>query len=186
MITLDENHVYHDDDGRDIISVTQALKACGLIDVRWSSEWHRERGKAAHSAVEYYEQGDLDEGLLSPVISPYLEGWKKFNADTGYVSTAQERIVYNRTYRYCGTLDQEGVMDGATCLIDLKTGPYQFWWAYQTAAYNAEAKCRRRYSLELREDGTYRLIPHKDKRDFQTFLACLTVANIKIKNKIKD
>lgn len=173
-----ERHVYTDSQGREVPSVTGIISAGGLIDTKWSTAWHMERGTAVHRAVELFEQGDLDEGSLDPVIVPYLDAWHRFRAETGYVSNALEQRIYNPVYRYAGTLDQIGIMQDRTCLVDLKTGTCQRWWALQTAAYNAVAKCRDRYSLELHGDGTYRLIQHTKKTDFQAFLACLTVYNL--------
>ena len=87
--------------------------------------------------------------------------------------------IYHPVYRYAGTLDQVGILNDKSALIDIKTGAYQPWWALQTAAYNAVSKCHYRYSLELHGDGKYKLIQHKKTTDLQAFLACLTVFNLK-------
>jgi len=177
-ITIDEKHVYRLA-GRIIPGVTSIIKACGLIDLQWATKRDMDRGTAVHRAVHLYELDDLDERSLDPVVPPYLAAWKAFKAETGYVSATYEQMIYHPTYQYAGTLDQTGTLNGRTCLIDLKTGACQPWWKWQGAAYNAIAKMQDRYSLELHDDGKWKLIPHTDKRDFQRFLACLTVAGMK-------
>jgi len=176
-ITLDENHVYHVD-GRIVKGVTSIIKACGLMSTQWSSQWHMDRGTAVHRAVHLLEIDDLDPASVEPIIEPYLDAWKAFKLETDYQGHEYEQIVYHPTYQYAGTLDQTGVLNGRTCLIDLKTGSHQSWWSIQCSAYNAVAKMQDRYSLELHDNGKYKLIQHKDKRDFQRFLACLTVAGM--------
>jgi len=177
-ITLNENHRYQVN-GREVDGVTDIIKSAGLMDVGWSSDWHMARGKAVHKAIEYYEQGDLDESRLDPAILPYLAGWKLFRAETGYESQEHERMIYHPVYQFCGTLDQIGIMDGQTCLVDIKTGVYQPWWALQTAAYNSIAKCRRRLSVQLTDEGKYKVTEHSNKLDFQRFLAAMTVAGMR-------
>jgi len=177
-ITLDDKHVYRVA-GRVVPGVTGIIKACGLMDLTWATDYARDRGTAVHRAVELYEQGDLDIDTLDPKLALYLAAWVGFRMDTGYRSTTQEQIVHNKTYNYAGTLDQTGTIDGKTCLIDIKTGVFQHWWAIQTSSYNAVAKCKRRLSLELHGDGKYKIIEHTDKRDWPRFLACLTVAGMK-------
>lgn len=179
-ITFDEEtHTYTDARGRVVPGVTGIIRACGLMDTQWSNEWYMQRGLAVHRAVELDEKGDLDEASLDPLVVPYLDAWRRWRADSGYVSTAQELRIYHPVYRYAGTLDQTGILNGQTCLVDIKTGAYQPWWALQTAAYNAVAKCRYRYSLELHGDRKYKLVQHKKTTDLQAFLACLTVFNLR-------
>jgi hypothetical protein len=175
-ITIDDNHVYRDSAGRVVLGVTGIIRACGLMDSYGWNDYTRDRGTAVHKAVELYERGTLDEDSLDPVILPYLDGWRSFRAGTGYESETLEQIVYSPLYRYAGTLDQTGFLGQKTCVLDIKTGPEQLWWALQTAAYNGVAKRAERYSLMLPGDGKWKLIKHENKSDWQVFLACLTVA----------
>lgn len=177
-ITIDNQHVYRAD-GRVVPGVTGIIRAAGLMDAHGWNEYARARGSAAHKAVELYEQDDLDMASLDPVIAPYLDAWIAFKNQTGFKSETQEQLVFHPAYQYAGTLDMTGHIPGATVLVDIKTGAYQPWWALQTAAYNAVVKRRLRLSVELRNDGTYRMTEHTDKRDFQRFLACLTIAGTK-------
>ena len=175
-VTIDENHVYHDSAGRVVPGVTGIIRACGLMDSFGWNDYARDRGTAVHRLIELGERGTLDPASVDPVIIPYWDGWIAFKADTGYQSDTLEQLIFHPVYRYAGTLDQTGVMAGRTCVLDLKTGPYQPWWALQTAAYNAVAKKQDRYSLHINGDGKWKLHKHENKRDFSVFLACLTVA----------
>jgi len=179
-VTIDENHVYHTADGRVVPGVTGIIRSAGLMgDTSYYTEYSRERGTAVHSAIEMLEQNDLDEATVDPVIVPYIEAWKAFKKETGYKSETQEQIVYNPTYQFAGTLDQTGFIGKHTCILDIKTGAHQRWWALQTWAYNSVAKRQKRLSVELKPDGKYRMTEHTDKRDLQRFLACLTIAGTK-------
>ena len=178
-ITLDDNHVYHVA-GRIVPGVTGIIRACGLMNTQWSSQWHMDRGTAVHRAVHLLEIDDLDPASVDPIVEPYLDAWKAFKRETDYQGHEYEQIVYHPTYQYAGTLDQTGVLNGRTCLIDLKTGKAQPYTAIQTAAY---AACLKRpllrYGVELRDDGKFQIHEYKNKRDFNVFLACLSVVNWK-------
>lgn len=179
-VTLDEaSHTYRDISGRIVPSVTGILAAAGIIETEWFSDYARIRGLAVHKAIELLERGTLDPDSISDGVAPYLESWKNFKKDTDYQCRGTELKIYHKRYRYAGTIDQIGEVFYATCLLDIKTGVEQHWWALQTAAYNEIAKCKHRFSLQLKSDGKYRLIEHTNKRDFQVFLACLTVAGWK-------
>jgi len=175
-ITIDENHVYRVDGRLVSGSVTGIIRDAGLMDTSWFTPYSATRGTAVHKAVEYYEQGDLDESRLDPAIVPYLAGWKMFKAETGYQSEQLEQMIFHPIYQFCGTLDQTGAMDGQSCIMDIKTGIYQAWWALQTAAYNSVVKAKRRLSVQLTDQGKYKVTEYKGKTDWQKFLAAMTVA----------
>ncbi len=147
-----------------------------------------ERGTAVHLATELYDLDDLDEKTLDPILIPYLEAWKKFLADTGFVSEHIELRVYHDKYRYAGTLDRAGLMGKKKVLLDIKsgtvTGP-QF--DVQTSAYYEATKAmgigdyKYRYDVQLKPDGTYRLHPHTDRMSFSVFLSCLQIYNWRMK-----
>lgn len=179
-ITIDSNHVYRNAGGRIVPGVTSIIRSAGLMgDTSYFTDFARDRGTAVHLAIELLEQDDLDRSSLDDVTSPYVEAWERFKSEAGYVSEKQELKIHNKTYNYAGTADQVGNIGKDTVLIDIKTGVYQKWWALQCAAYNEVTKCKRRLSVELKNDGSYRMTEHTDKLDFQRFLACLTVHNIK-------
>lgn len=187
-ITLNKaTHVYQDETGAIWPGVTSILRDAGVVDATWFTPWHAQRGTAVHAACQMWDEGDLDEVALDPVIEPYLEAWKRFKRDSGFSiggSGGIELLVWNEAYRYAGTLDRLGWWHDFQWVLDIKSGLSQSWAALQTAAY---AKCMgvtcRRGALELHEDATYRLIEHNDRNDFNVFLACLNLRNWKVNNK---
>ena len=150
------------------------------------------RGNHVHKACELYLWEMLDEESLDADYKPYLEGFKKFLAETGFIAEQIEERVYHKTLLYAGTMDLGGILPGKgrkgdkRALIDIKTtfklmasvGP-------QTAAYaDAWASHRpkdqhfeERYGLQLKKDGTYKLQPFKSLNDSNVFRSCLAIYN---------
>ncbi len=67
------------------------------------------RGTAVHLACELWDEGDLDEDALDPVLVPYLAGWKKFCAEFPCEWTAIEVPEYSEQYGFAGTPDRKGI-----------------------------------------------------------------------------
>jgi len=184
MITLDENHVYHDGAGVQIPGVTNIIKDAGLMgDTSFYDDYSRDRGAAVHLATALYDRNDLVEYSLDPVIVPYLDGWKKFRHESGLKVDAAEMIVASEL-GYAGTLDRTGEIDGRRVLLDIKTGAVQPWTAIQTAAYERclDYAASLRLAVELHADGTYKTFEYQDTTDWQVFCGALAIHNWK-KNK---
>ena len=186
MITLDSNHVYHDESGAEVPGVTSILRAAGLIDSRFFNEYSCNRGSLVHQACAMYDRDDLDINALDLVLAPYVSGWIKFRKESGFIPTLIESIVFNGQYFYAGTLDRTGTMNGQAWILDIKSGAAQPWTAAQLAAYSAclGSNGRKRGAVELRDDGTYKLTEYKDRNDWQIFLSALAIVNWKRNNKI--
>lgn len=172
-------------DGRELVSVTQALSDSGFIDTRWFNEEAALRGTYVHAAVQLHHEGELDEASLDAIVRPFYEAYLRFRAESGFTVTASEERVCDPALGYAGTLDLRGQFPpwGAprTDVIDIKTGAVPPWVGYQTAAYArlVPGPIRRRWALHLRADGTYRLEPLTKPTDERIFLAALTVAQAK-------
>lgn len=167
----EDTHQYFDGD-REIPSVTAILKNAGLINYgaegsELKNEDYMMRGKVAHKCCELYEKGTLDLSTVDETILPYLEGYKKFKADTGYKSEKTELILYHTERKFGGTLDGIGRIRGDKTLIEIKTGSYQPWHKLQVAAYRAclagEYETTKDFVLELKDNATYTLhkIPYE-------------------------
>lgn len=139
-----------------------------------------ERGTAAHEATALDDRGLLDEESVDPEIAGYLAAWRRFRRETGFVPELIEHRVAVPGM-YAGTLDRFGRIGRQYWLVDIKTattvsrsnGP-------QTAAYLGALGTRdhtKRGTVQLRQDGTYRLIPHENRNDLSAFLASLTLHN---------
>lgn len=169
---------------RDLISVTQALTEAGLVETSWFTPEAARRGTALHAAVQLYletEAVPTDDSL-----KPFFDAYLNFHLDAGFVASASEERVCDPLLGYAGTLDLCGCFahldhsSHGSDLIDIKTGHVPEWVGYQTAAYaRLLPEVRRRWVLNLRADGTYRLQALTNRTDERVFIAALTVAQAK-------
>ncbi|GJQ59752.1 MAG: hypothetical protein D8M57_13065 [Candidatus Scalindua sp. AMX11] len=181
LITLDEEtHIYRDENGRVIPSVTQIINAAFPF-VSHSNDggvYYRERGKAVHLAIHYIEKGTLDPSSVEKEIWPYIKAYFQFKKDFKHKTLATEERVYHKTYDYCGTLDRR--TRGA--IWDYKTGVNRYVDGLQLCAYS-HAKGMPdadRYSVYLRPTGKYKIESHeRDRSLFPTFLACKQIYQVK-------
>ena len=178
----DEEHLYYVK-GKVVPSVTQILSDVGIFDASKypDLEYYRDRGRAIHRATELWEQDTLDEDSLDDRIRPYLEAFKKFKRDEGFVTIGAEIRAYDPNYLFAGTMDRLGELRGDAAIVDIKTSQVEPWVAIQLAGYEllAPVNCVKRYGLALRNDETYKLVPFRDRTDRKVFLAALTVAKWK-------
>lgn len=68
---LEDTHTYLLD-GVKIPSVTSVLP----YNYTGENEYQRDRGSKVHKMIELYNNGELDEDTLDPVLQPYLESYK--------------------------------------------------------------------------------------------------------------
>lgn len=196
-------HRYHLDGVR-VPSVTGVLQRSGLIDFSHMppAVLHEAqvRGTIVHSAVRYFNEGDLAGDAFRedfPMYVGYLDGWQSFCAQRRYTPVLNEHIVASRRYQLAGTVDSIGVLDGEAVLLDFATGrPQDAAKDLQTAAYLALARewaaegdalladyfrahaVVRRYAVALRRDGTFRVEPYADPSHFRQFMTLLQAQQI--------
>lgn len=181
MISLDRNHIYRMD-GLVIPSVTQVLVRTGFVDGSWHTENAKTRGSHVHLAAVFYDHGTLDEETLHPTLKGYVDAYKKFRAEIGFLPTTIEKPMAHPVLRYAGTPDRIGQWGIGQAILDIKTGVPAPWHRYQLSAYamladNIEFYRFARMSLYLRPDGTFSLVKHTDRDDAKIWLAALTVFN---------
>lgn len=167
-----EDHSYHLD-GERIWSITQIL---GFLSQRSLQdapdqdvvERARERGVAAHRAVENYSRtGEISN-------DPYLPAWMAFVKSTGFKPTHIEFPIFSAHWRFACTIDVLGTLpDGRMFLPDVKTGAKKKWLPLQTAgqaiALSSHGLCPRdvtRANVFIHQDGTYTLDIHESPIDF--------------------
>ena len=183
------NHIYRVR-GVAVPSVTQILEDVGIIDysyIPWRTrEFALERGSHVHIATAFDDQGTLDESSLREDITGHVDAWRRFRAETGFEADLIEFRSYHQDYGYAGTLDRLGrARSSENILLDIKTNDAPWWTRIQLAAYAAffaTPRIYRRMSVELHEDGTYRIqeFPCASwSSDFNDFLAALRVRNAK-------
>ena len=125
-----------------------------------------------------------------PEVVPYLDGWRRFLADTGFDVHAVEERACSRRHRYAGTIDRLGMLNGERCVIDIKTTAtlnpqvgVQLA-AYQVATNEGRPRAdhyRKRFACQLRRDGSYRLEQYREAADWSVFLALLTLHNWRLR-----
>lgn len=122
----------------------------------------RARGSAVHAAREALVYGYENEELLNPVVAPYLDAYKKFVAESGYVTIRAEFEVVSRRWRYRGHPDDLGWLQSKRMIVDIKTGTDE-GVAYQLVAYRVawneehpDEPVEALAAVQLRADGTYR------------------------------
>lgn len=170
--------------GETLISVTQVLECVGLLDTEWFTEWHRWRGTAIHAACHYLDEGTLDWNTVDPRFTGYIAAYDQFKRETGFIPTAIEQHMYSWAWRFAGTPDRIGTLNGRRVLIDLKNVSYSPAYALQTAGYAHLAGIPQgcRFTLHLKDDGQYKLRPHTNLWDLDDFLAALRVTKWKMEN----
>ncbi len=192
-----EEHVYRVD-GVARPGVTEILKAANLSDNAtggngWSIDPDvldnaAERGAIVHLAVELDCQGTLDEDTVDDEIWPYVEAWRDFVSDTGFLPLANELTFYEPCSDYAGTLDMIGLIGDQLTILDLKTGSVglKAWHKYQLAAYARpfflkESVWPHRMMLHLRPElkrkkyRDYNFSPASATWDWKVFDAARTV-----------
>lgn len=158
-------------------------------------EHARQRGVAVHACVQLDIKNDLVEESVVPEIAGYLKAWRRFRSECGIHEAdfgEPERPLFHPALRYAGTPDVPLCLNKRWAVLDVKTADaLSPAWALQTAAYRelinvntlkGEHLIEDRYSLRLRDDGTYKLDQFKDRGDWAVFLAALTLDNWKRKN----
>ncbi len=170
-----DRHEYSEDDGTQIPSVTQVLKAAGVIDDQWYTAEARDKGSAVHKLCERYANGDrFDKRGRELASLEYVNAYAAWQRDTLAYALATECRVYHRINggAYAGTFDILAQILSRRALVDLKTGAPAKWHAVQLAAYamacpvDESGKVGRTpinpdscAVLYLRADGTYRYAP---------------------------
>ena len=188
MLTFDEATHTYCWDGKRVPGVTTILQAlhnfdgvpAGLLAIA------QERGTAVHLACEYLDQGMLDEDSIDPAIAGYVNAWRLFTAELTPIWSHIEARCFHKVMRYAGTVDRVGIINGKEYVLDIKTSiASHAVWGLQTAAYAHALEKERafRATVQLRIDGTYRLIEWDDKSDWPTFISLITINNFLEKHK---
>lgn len=158
-----------------------------------------ELGQAVHYATELDDANDLDDDSLPEATRGYVDAWRAFRRDTGWVTHASEVRIYSAHYRYAGTLDcvghfdrMKGVSPRRLCVVDKKC-TYRLMPAVraQVAAYAQAYRetfgraVDRVYAVRLNADGTFELAEFNDPTDLSTFLSALAVLAWKERLKLE-
>jgi len=171
----EEAHIYTVD-GVVFPSVTQVLGEMGFYgDTSYFTDYGRNRGTLAHLCCHLDDTGELDEGSVDPTLAPYLAAYRRFKSESGFIVSGSEVRLASAAYRFAGTLDKIGTFPDITCaIIDIKSGAVVPATAIQTAAYELlKGSPYKRFALQLKPDGSFKLHKYTDRQDKQIFLAAL-------------
>jgi len=147
MVELEpENHIYFLENGDVVPSVTEILEAEGAIDKTYYDEYSRTRGSNVHLARHLNDMDQLGEATLGEVERPYLEAWRLFIKESGFVLDKSEIPMVNLQLFFAGTPDATGHFPSGTLT---------------------------RAAVELHKDGSYRLIPFTNRQDVNIWKSCL-------------
>lgn len=188
-----EKHVYRDERGTRIPSVTQVFDLLHLVDFsaidEATLEWKRQYGTAVHKAVELLVQGDLDWDTCDERAIPAVTGIEQKLRDLQFRSEAVEenRICNLFGMKFGGTCDHRGICNyqgkDRHCVIDLKTAcKEEVYWKWQVAAYTVGLPKNERpwlgIVLKVDKEGTVKPFYYDvaaGLKEFQTLLAACII-----------
>jgi hypothetical protein len=183
-VTFDPDTHCYTVDGITIPSVTQRIKAAGLLGpaVSCYSPESAARGIAAHLACADRDQGRDVTTWLAGEFGGYLASYTHWCDVMLPTWTAIESPQYSSRYRTAGTPDRVGTISGRPVVLDLKTGRQAHWHGIQVALYcllqddDIPPRERRRLVLYLRKDGRMaQSVEFTSPSDFTTALTlCAT------------
>lgn len=204
MLTFEPASHTYTLDGQVVPSVTEVLRASGIIDFSQIPsailEAARARGQRVHAAIHYYNEGDLDWTTLDDGDRPRVNAWLRFLEQRKFQILKAEFRLCSRRYQYAGTGDVLGLLDGKLALADFKCGePDDVGADLQTAAYVGalyemqtdldaafdwvrDALSHKgplqRLSIQLRKSGEPKVEPYQNPRDFREFVALVEARRI--------
>ena len=127
LIEFDESAHKYTVDGAvvpNVTSILQPISAYRNFDQK-KMEIARQKGLAIHKMVEFWSKGT--DYKRPAWMEPAYQEWMKFVAISQFEVIESELRVYNKLYRYAGTLDLYGSVDigfkprkKMQCYIDVK------------------------------------------------------------------
>ena len=124
------------------------------------------RGTAVHKAIEAIAYGYFEEAEAPAEIMPYLDAYRRFIKDSGYVASVSEVEVTHEVWRYRGHPDTVGLLGRMRGVLDWKTAAtlHRRAVASQLSAYHAAWNAQHptepvqfASAIQLRKDGSYRV-----------------------------
>ena len=169
--------------GERLPSVTEVLEPEEQLDGIPAEDLARgrERGHHVHVACALLCYNNLEWSKLDPLLVPRVSAARKFLKETNFTILRVEHRMFDPTLKVAGTLDLFGVMNRFSWIIDWKSGMVSRTAGPQTAAYDNlfrqsfGGRENKRGVVELHDDGSYRLRPQEDKRDYSIFKSCLNL-----------
>jgi hypothetical protein len=190
--TFDEDSHTYWLNGLRLPSVTQVIDSLGLVSGKqFYGPEDAQRGQAVHAITQLIDENDLDESSIDPALAGYAASYDRFRRETDWLPYLNECRLFSRQWKFAGTIDRYGVLNGKTVLLDIKSGPYHRWHDIQLGGYEIMLLENKkdlgveppesRLILQLKRDGTYRIHQTKtnpsDARSL--FIAALSLMRFK-------
>src|SRR3990167_1446721 len=173
-------------------SITSLFKEFGLIEeARFYTDYSRDKGHAAHACCHYFDEDDLDESTVDETIKPYLEAWKLFRKETGFVPSVIEKPMHVQSL-FAGTPDRFGTFpNGDMTIVEIKSGQVHWTARLQTVAQGRlfGPGPYERIVVQLKPNGAYKQTIYplasylKDLEDFEALIRCHWLKRIKESKK---
>ena len=204
-LTFDRAHHRYEADGVLVPSVTQILRAAGLVDSYDGIPDHilqfaADRSIAVHQASVYYDDNDLDPDSLCLEVAKYVAAWRRFRLEHEFKILASEQMHLGKLngLQFGMTLDRliqfaGSNGSGKTTILDIKcTREIHRHHAVQLAGYacglesvgtpTTRLLLYRRLIVQLKPNATYQLHECTDPSDGDIFAAALQIAHWKMQN----
>jgi hypothetical protein len=178
-----DTHTYYLDE-QEIPSVTQVLEPLQELEgiPRQVLEEARVFGQHVHQACALMLYKTLDWRTLDLKLVPYVSAAKKFVEENKVTVLRVEHAMCDPALKVAGTLDLLAVLNKVTAIFDWKsTTVMSRTVGLQLAAYDhlhrrsLGGRPLKRFGVQLRADGDYRLYPYEDSRDLQWFFSALNL-----------
>lgn len=179
-----EEHIYTDEHGRTLPSITQMLAKTGWVDERWYTEEGSDRGSAVHRLSAEYDMGALDLQTTVTKYRGYLLGHVKAMEQLRPMWTDVEVPHVHPGYRFGGRPDRIGVVLRLKTVGELKTGKPEQSHGIQTALQAIlAAECSdlkvphawQRIVWYVNDKGRFKVERFNDRRDFDEALRIVRV-----------
>lgn len=171
--------------GEEIPSVTQVIRFCFADTDKsrpWLAQQAADRGRRVHEYCLLMDYGALPE-TVDTDCAGYIRAYIRFLDD---YSPQWQLIEFSDwaetgTLPVAGTIDRAGSIDGAQCVLDIKTGAIHEaavaaqLYAYRLIALRKLKSIEMLYVLKLSRDGTYELRNMDQAMGKQVFTACMTL-----------
>lgn len=197
----DDLHLYKNEKGAEVPSVTQIMDSCGLVDYDnvpgKTLEHKRSIGDSAHYGTRLYDQGDLDPFSIHEEVAPYVQAYINFVEEMGFepepdwIEKSMVHTVNGMTYGLTvdrvGRITKSPTWSKFRLLLELKCAyAEEASWKWQMAGYElAVGQGVVKAALQLKPDGKFRLFPYQNPRDRDVFLMALALTNTKINEGIR-
>ncbi len=173
---VSDPHEYHLK-GTRLWSPSGTFLQVGYVDDRYYTEESRYRGQYVHRATHLVDEKDLVWNDVAPEYLGYVEAYCEFKEMWRFKPRLREIPLYHPDYLYGTTPDGEGkILDGDDAIVELKTGTMPWWTAIQTAAHDmgvgawdAKEIYRRRFGVELKKNGKFRVKEFDDDHDYDVW-----------------